>query len=58
MSKAQKIIMWVFGLIISAAFYLWGMSMNDYSGNAFIAVIMPLFITGSMLFITFGKKEK
>lgn len=56
MSLGQKITMWVFGLLISAVLYLIGMSWNDYSGNAFIAIILPLLIIGGMFFVSFKKK--
>lgn len=58
MTKAQKIVMWIFGLLISAAFYFWGISLNDYNGNIFIAFVLPLVLVGGMLFISLGKKKE
>lgn len=57
MTKGQKITMWIFGLLISAVFYFVGVSMNDYNGNLFVALILPLIIIGGMFFVSFGKKR-
>ena len=62
MTKGQKIIMWIFGLIIAFSFLIYGTSITDQYGyetpNGFVAGIIPITIIGLMFFFSFGKKKQ
>ncbi len=57
MTRGQKIVVWIFGLLISFVLYVWGLNMNYPTINAFVAFILPLLIIGGLFFFSFGKKK-
>ena len=57
MTVAQKIVMWIFGLMISFALLVSGLSMNGDDGNLFVALVLPLVVIGVVAFLSFSKKH-
>ena len=56
MNTRQIVILWSFGLVVSGILYLLGLSMDNWSGNAFVGIALPLFVIGVLTLISFGRK--
>ncbi len=57
MTKIQLLIMWIFGLLVCVILYLGGAQMNDYNGNIFVAILLPIIIIGTLFFISFKRRK-
>lgn len=59
MSKGQKIVMWVFGIIFMIFSFFGGMGMGQNGeGNIFVIIVLPIIILAVMCFLSVNRQKK